>query len=192
MKQKIFLFVGLFLMMSAVGQKASKIKFHSMANAGLVTGKTDNTLQLQTINGIEFKTYSACIGIGLDDYYFKTIPLFVDLRKNLSEKKSTPFVYLDLGASIPWDRAKIETWTSSYYKTGFLYDMGIGYSVPIKGKFAFNFSAGYSEKILNETRETSSWIWIDYMPGPAPSSYKDTADYRYTLRRISLKIGLSF
>lgn len=190
MKQKTLLAVSLLLMLNAMGQQVGKIKYHSINNAGLVIGKSDNTLQLQTINGIKYKTYSAGIGIGLDDYYFKTVPLFVDLRKNLSEKKSTPFAYLDLGASIPWDRAKIETWTTSYYKTGFLYDMGIGYSVPIKGKFAFNFSAGYSEKILNETRESS--LWTDYFPGPAPGNYKDTADYRYTFRRISLRIGFSF
>lgn len=192
MKQKFFFAASLLLMMNAVAQQKDKIRFQSTNNAGVIIGGHNQAFQLQSINGIRYKTYLAGIGIGRDDYYFKTIPLFLDLRKNLSEKKSTPFVYLDLGASIPWDRAKIETWTSSYYKTGFLYDMGIGYSVPIKGKFAFNFSAGYSEKILNETRETSSWIWIDYMPGPASSSYKDTADYRYTFRRISLKIGFSF
>lgn len=179
-------------MMNAVAQQKNKIRFQSINNAGVIIGGYEQAFQLQSINGIKYKTYSAGIGIGRDDYYFKTVPLFVDLRKNLLEKKITPFVYVDLGASFPWDRAKIETWTTSYYKSGFLFDAGLGYSIPVRGRFAFNFSAGYSQKILNETRETSSWMWTDYMPGFAPSSYKDTADYRYTLRRISLKIGFSF
>lgn len=179
-------------MLNAIGQQKDKIKFHSINSAGVIVGNHNQAFQLQSINGIKHKTYSAGIGVGLDDYYFKTVPLFIDLRKELLEKKLTPFVYVDLGAGIPWDRAKIETWTTSYYKSGLLYEMGVGYSIPVKGRFAFNFSVGYSEKILNETRETSSWIWTDYMPGFAPSSYKDTADYRYTFRRISLKIGFSF
>jgi hypothetical protein len=193
MKRKIFLAVSLLLMMNVIGQQGGKIKFHSINNTGLLVGKTDNNLQLQTINGIKYKTFSAGIGIGLDNYYFRTVPLFIDLRKSFLEKKLTPFVYLDLGASIPWDRAKVESWSTSYYKTGFFYDMGLGYSIPIKGRLELNISAGYSEKNLNETRETSYWIWRDFPPYDVPSTVnKDTTYYKYTLRRFSFKIGLSF
>lgn len=179
-------------MMNAIGQQTGKIRFHSINNVGMVIGKTDKNLQLQTINGIKYKTYSAGIGIGLDNYYFKTVPLFVDLRKDLLNKKMTPFAYVDLGASIPGDRAKVDTWTTSYYNSGFFYDMGLGYSFPVKGRFAVNISAGYSQKVLNEDRENSGWMWRDYIAGGGISAYKDTTYYSYTLRRISLKVGFSF
>lgn len=195
MKKQILLVASLLLVMNVIGQQNGRIKFFSINNAGLVIGKNDNNLQLQTINGIKYKTYSAGIGAGLDNYYFKTVPLFIDLRKNIFEEKFTPFVYADFGASIPWDRAKVEPWTTSYYSSGFFYDMGVGYSIPIKGKLAINISAGYSQKVLNEARESTSWMWIDYVPVggiSSPASYKDTVDYKYQLRRISLKVGFSF
>ena len=193
MKQKFLLAASLLLMMNAIGQQNEKPRFNTIFNAGLVVGKSDNNLQLQSINGIKYKTYSAGIGVGVDNYYFKTIPLFIDLRKNIFEEKFTPFVYADFGTSIPWDRAKVEPWTTSYYSSGFFYDMGVGYSIPIKGRLALNISAGYSEKKLNESHETSYWIWRDFPPYDIPSTTnKDTTYYKYTLRRFSFKIGLSF
>ena len=185
-------------MMNGMAQQNGKIKFHSVNNLGVLTGGYETTFQAQTVNGIKYKSFSGGIGIGLDNYYFKTVPLFVDLRKNILEKKQTPFVYFDLGASIPWDRTKIEKWSiekwsTRYYKSGLLYDMGIGYSIPIKARWALNVSAGYTEKVLNETRETSYWIWRDFPPYDGPSAtVKDTADYKYTFRRVAFKIGLSF
>jgi hypothetical protein len=193
MKQEIFFAVGLFLMMNVMGQQTGKCNYHSINNVAVLKGGSDASLQLQTISGVQYKNFFGGIGVGLDNYYFKTVPLFVDLRKNFLEKKKTPFAYVDLGVNIPWDRAKIESWSTSYYSSGFLYDMGVGYSIPIKGRFSLNLSAGYSEKILNESRETTNWGWIDFMGFGKPAIMsKDTADYKYTFRRVSLKIGISF
>ena len=64
-----------------MAQQSKKIKFHSINNIGLLKGQVDDVLQLQTINGIKYKSFFGGVGIGLDNYYFKTIPLFVDLRK---------------------------------------------------------------------------------------------------------------
>lgn len=192
MEQKIFLAVSLLLVMNVIAQQNGEIKFHSVNSAGVLKGANDASLQLQTINGIKYKSFSGGIGIGLDNYYFRTVPLFVDLRKNIFEKNQTPFFYFDLGASIPWDRVKMETLSTSYYKSGLIYDMGIGYSFPLKGRFALNVSAGYSEKILNETRETSYRMWTEFPPTEPSTVNKDTTYYKYTFRRVSFKIGLSF
>lgn len=193
MKQKIFLAAGLLLMINVMGQQKPSFKFHSITNVGVLTGANNAALQLQTINGVQYKTFFGGAGVGLDNYYFRTIPLFIDLRKNFLEKRLTPFAYVDLGSTIPWDRAKVESWSTSYYRSGLFYDMGLGYSIPIKGRFGLNVSAGYSQKVSNETSETSRWMWSDYIPltGGMPST-KDTTYYKYTLRRISLKIGFSF
>ena len=193
MKYKIILSITVLLLtMNFVNAQSSKLKFHSINNIGLLEGGSDENLQLQTINGVSHKGFFGGVGIGLDNYYRKSIPLFADLRQNFSQRKSTPFLYLDLGAVFPWDRNTGTRWSSSQYKTGFLYDAGIGYSFPIKGRFAMNLSAGYSQRFLKEINETSRWYFLtDNMPfAPAPS--KDTAHYKYNFNRFSFKIGFSF
>jgi hypothetical protein len=178
----------------AVAQQPAKLRFHSINNVGLLEGGSDESLQLQTINGVQYRSFFGGVGIGMDNYYFKTIPLFADLRKDLFSKKQTPFIYLDLGASIPWDKTTSENkWNISHFKTGFLYDMGIGYTLPIKGRWAVNASAGFSQKFLNETRESFYWIWNDFPPyTPPANANRDTSYYNYTMRRFSFKIGISF
>lgn len=177
---------------AARAQQASTFRFHSINNVGLLEGGGDENLQVQTINGVQYKSFFGGIGIGLDNYYFKNIPLFVDLRKNLTAKKQTSFVYADFGASLPRDRRSGDAWSKSTFKTGLLYDFGLGYTIPIKGRFAVNVSAGYSEKFLKELREEARWTWIDFMPYVPSESYKDTSYYNYTFRRFSFKIGISF
>jgi hypothetical protein len=186
MKQKIFLAVSLLLMMNVLGQQKSKIKFHSINNAGVIVGGSDEALQLQTINGIKYKTYSAGIGIGLDDYYRKTIPLFLDLRKNLKDKKTSFFIYGDIGINFPWkkDDAENTWWSKGQFSKGLFFDAGLGYSLKICNWTSLLFSLGYSDKQLNE--EKNLYPGIDIMPYPEPEQYK------YTFRRINLKIGLSF
>src|SRR5215203_3590562 len=103
MKKNIF-WVTFFMLFQfvSVAQKALKPAFTSINQVGIGWGGSGEGLQLQTINGLSYKTYSAGIGIGLDYYWARTIPLFIDLRKNIFSKKQTPFVYADLGLNMPW------------------------------------------------------------------------------------------
>jgi len=56
--------------------------------------------------------------------------------------------------------------------------------VHINKKMKLLFSSGYSYKSLSTTINTMPWI----LPPPKEAIYK----YDYSLRRISLKAGLSF
>lgn len=179
--------VLLLLTMSANAQEKAGIKFSATNQLGILKGSSDQTFQLQTINGVRYKTWFAGVGVGYENYYLKTIPLFIDIRRNLLSTKATPFIYADLGASLPSEKQKKETWQTSDYKAGFYYDVGIGYSAPIKGNLAFNFSAGYSQKQLHEAR-TNIVIW-DFPPYGG-NDYKEYFDY--TFRRLSVKAALQF
>lgn len=187
-----FITLVLFLMNAITAQSISKFTFHSISSAGLLQGGSDNNLQLQTINGVNYKSFFAGIGVGLDNYSFKTIPLFFDVRKNIKNTKQTPFVYADVGAGFPWDKSAADAFSKSNFKTGFFYDMGIGYTIPLKGRWAFNISAGFSKKFLKERREETRWLWLDYVRNGTSASYIDTSNYGYTFRRLSFKIGISF
>ena len=171
-----------------VGQKkAVKPSFTSLNQLGIAWGATGDALQLQSINGVSYKTYSAGIGIGFDYYWERTVPLFIDLRKNIFSKKQTPFVYADMGVSIPWVKSNKEnTWFKSDYEEGSYYDIGVGYRIPVNKKMFANLSFGFSQKKLQEKRINDVTILV------FPYEGNNTEDYDYTFRRFSLKAGLSF
>jgi len=180
--QKIFVGIALLLQLSASAQ--SKIKFRSINQLGLLAGASSNEVQLHTINGISYKAFFAGIGAGFDNYYFKTVPLFLDLRKNIYNKKQTPFVYADIGINFPEDREKVESqWQRSKFNKGVYYDVGIGYQIPLAGKLSLNMSLGYSLKEMEEIRVYSVW-------GNPNDTFKEYYDYKF--RRATIKLGLSF
>src|SRR5215212_7410263 len=191
MKRRIFLlFTTTILLISvANAQGSGKIKFGSINSIGWLKGASRNMVQAQSINGIRYKSFFGGIGVGLDNYYYKTIPVFVDFRKNILSKKSTPFVYVDLGISFPKDRIETQSsWTRNEYKAGSYYDIGAGYMFPLLKKISFSLAIGYSQK-------TSRRDWVYSVPREvAPYGFDDVNRdiYNYTFRRLSLKAGISF
>lgn len=188
MIKNIFLVAGLMIFhLVGVAQKITKPVFTSITQVGIGWGATGEALQLQSIYGVSFATYSVGIGIGLDYYWERTVPLFIDLRKNIFSNKETPFVYADLGINMPWVKAdKENTWSKSNYEHGRYIDIGIGYKIPVNKKLFAIVSFGYSQKRLHEKR-TNDVIIFDF-----PYGGNNAENYEYTLRRLSLKGGLSF
>lgn len=188
----ILLIVILLSMTNALEAQNAGLRFHSINNVGLLEGGSDENLQLQTINGFLFKGFFGGIGIGLDNYYLKSVPLFVDVRKNIFDRRYTPFLYADAGAVFPWNRNTETQWSKDQYKTGFIYEGGIGYSLPVKGRFSMNFSAGYSQRFLKATTQNNRYYLTDNMPfAPMPATF-DTVYNRYNFNRFSFKVGFSF
>ena len=189
MKKSFFLGI-IFLVLSTVAsaQKNIKPKFTSINQFGIVWGATDDALQLQTINGFSYKTWSAGVGIGLDYYLERTVPLFLDLRKSVFSRKQTPFIYADMGVSMPWVKAnKDVTWYSSDYSHGLYYDLGVGYKLPIHKNLNGSVSFGYTQKKLREERK-NEMMFFDF----SPYGHNSIEHYNYTLRRFSLKLGVIF
>ena len=187
MKQFYFSIMLLLFGSCIHAQKKEGLKFSSINQFGILKGASDQTFQVQSVNGIQYKSWFIGPGIGIDNYALKTVPVFIDFRKTVYNKKQAPFIYADLGVSLPWKKEDKGAWQTSQYKTGLYYDVGIGYTVPVKKHLAFNFSAGYSQKQLHETRSNSGIIW-DFPPyGQSGKEYFD-----YTFRRISVKMGLQF
>ena len=114
MRKNIFLLVvltGTALITSAQaanqGQPAKKgcsCSFSSINQVGILNGSKGVYYQLQSINGIKYKTWFAGIGVGMENYFRTGIPLFVDVRKNLLKTSATPFLYADVGVHIVRDK----------------------------------------------------------------------------------------
>ena len=183
MKQKLFFLAALILQLTAIAQ--NRIKFESNNQIGLLSGTSRNVLQLQTVNGIRYKTFFVGAGIGVDNYYFKTIPLFADIRKNIFERNQTPFVYVDAGTNFPGRKDESTTWKSTSYQPGLYYDVGVGYKWKIIKKLSVNASFGFSQK---EYKSHEEYLYMSDplgMPGIPPDRYY------YRLQRFTMKFGLS-
>ncbi len=194
MKLKIFIITVFIVLQSTTGsaQKPGNekgVRFHSINQVGILAGSSDVNLQLQSINGIKYKAGFVGLGVGLDYYYARSIPVFLDLRKDIFNKTITPFIYVDGGYHFPWSSDKDEKlafWGNEKTKGGLYYEAGIGYSVPVLKKMKLIFSAGYSYKHLSETVNTMPWLSI--WPAPKEAYQKN----EYSLRRIAIKAGFSF
>ncbi len=132
MRTKIFLtIIGLTLIVTVQAQK-KEIRYNSIVQVGLLEGEQGSALQLQTIQGVKFKTWSAGIGAGLDYYHTRTIPLFLDVRKAFSNKEKAAFVYASGGYNFPWVK-KYDATLFPLPETngGLYYTAGVGYQLPI-------------------------------------------------------------
>src|SRR5919206_1805397 len=120
---------------------AKRLSFHSINAIGLHEGETGTSFQLQTVNGVQLHQWFAGIGAGLDYYTYRTVPLFLDVRRNLWNKRITPFVYADGGMNFPWIPKDVEnSWYNSNFKGGLYYDIGIGYAIQTKNSGGFLLS----------------------------------------------------
>jgi hypothetical protein len=166
-----------------------KYSFQSINQAGIVEGERGTSFQLQSINGLAKNHWFAGIGAGIDYYHTRTVPVFIDIRKNVLNKEKSPFIYLDAGISFPWKKQNNEyMWYKEEYKNGSFYDFGIGYNTPVNKLGGFVFSIGYSEKKLKEERYTYDYfIYPGINNGTAGKN-----EFNYRLRRISVKAGWRF
>jgi hypothetical protein len=175
----------LFILIIEVAGQNKKIKFSSVNQFGLLSGSSGESWMLQTINGIKKDKWFAGAGAGLDFYNERTVPLFLDLRKELSNKINTPFIYADAGLNFPWLNS-IQRQQKQFPKTspGLFYDLGIGWKLSGKNNRGFLVSAGYSFKQVKEKVKSVWW------PAPTPQlEFENYERYNYLYRRVVIKVG---
>jgi hypothetical protein len=193
MVSRIILSMAFLLPLTGGAQEAppaTKPIFQTIVQAGVLEGQRGSAFQLQVVNGFRFGRTAAGIGVGLDYYALRSIPLFLDLRTRLLQKEASPFLYGNIGTHFPWasdgEQDWIWGWPSKVTREGGLYyELGLGYEVPLK-KYGLLFSAGYSYKAFREEQEGSG-----FCPGPGPCpTQKQT--FSYQLRRVSIRAGFRF
>ncbi|MDE3144642.1 MAG: hypothetical protein KGL19_10840 [Bacteroidota bacterium] len=191
MKKYIFIITVLFILANNIDaqQKRSPVKFSSINSVGFLNGQSQTSFTLQSINGIKYKTWFAGLGASLDNYGYRSIPAFVDLRKTFGNKVWQPFIYADAGINFPLYSSALprKQWgndANKFYNT-FYGETGIGLSKPINTKTKFILSFGYSYKHFSYLN--NPWAWNTGWPS---SSYLSQYDFYY--RRLSIKMGLQF
>ena len=160
--------------------------FQALVQAGMLEGATGPSWNIQTINGVHYKSWFAGLGVGLDHYSMRTIPLFIDVRRELFNKRRTPFVYADGGIHFDWLKTKEKSgWGSGDYNRGLYYDIGGGYKISFGKRDALLVSAGYTLKKLREERTL-------VLQCIAPPCNPSTEYYNYSFSRLTFKVGWQF
>ena len=85
---------------NTAGKRACAISKHTAGR--YIKRRNKSAFAVQTINGIKWKTLSAGIGVGIDNYVFRTVPVFADIRADILKRKNTPFVFIDAGPQFCW------------------------------------------------------------------------------------------
>jgi hypothetical protein len=176
----------LFISFSSVAQKKI-VKFQSINFAAVVGGEDHSNSALQTINGIKFSNWFSGIGVAIDNYRYKTLPLFVDGRWYFGNEKRA-FIYGDIGYNFPMKNkpGKEIYYYNTYNFSGGIYtDFGIGYEVSLNKYSSLAFSLGHSFKKLHN----QVGIVMQCLVGPCPVDY---SRYDYDFGRMILKAGLVF
>ena len=168
-------------------------QFHSLNNLGLLEGETGSAFQLQTINGAQYRSWFAGAGIGLDFYRLRTIPLFLDIRKDFGRSSNKFFVYSDVGTNFSWvpDQQKTSNVENDKFGSGFYGDWGLGYKVLVAKKNNLLLSIGYSYKKTVETYDPLYYPTGIFYGQEAPT-YDQSQKINYSLNRLSIKIGWEF
>jgi len=186
---KLF-FSSAILFGSLCANAQEKINFSSQNYLGLLEGAHGSAFQLQTINGIAYKTWFVGLGTGIDWYYQRSIPAFVSASKDFFKKAGRSFyASIDGGMNFPWkDDKPYNDWGYRVGKPdrGAFWSAGLGYKIGVgKSNDALLMHLGYSYKHLSEEVTTVSPCLV----GPCP---ENTEKFDYSLRRLSLKVGWNF
>ncbi len=194
-KKALFIALANFLLYSAAtGQKNPSIKAVKISSAlrvGLLNGGANKPgSELQLLSGIAFKTWFTGLGAGLDYYSnAKSIPLFIDIKKDLKENKNTFFANGEAGYNLPLrhnDKSN-QSGVRYNFEGGLYYELGAGYKFILTKSLALALSAGYSYKNFKE--KVSSYYGIGPFDQPLPPRV-DIYDYKF--KRISIKLGFWF
>ena len=191
MKKKYFLlftFISASVLLSAQ-QKKAVYCFHSINSLGLVNGDNAASAALQSVNGFKKGPWFAGVGVGIDYYLYRTVPLFADMRYEFGKKKNKFFVYADGGINFSWvqDQFYVQPliWNgnrSNNFQNGLYTDAGFGYIVGMKKENGLVLSLGHSQKRLKELIRRQDWRTSEWQ----------TDINRYNLNRIVLKGGWRF
>jgi len=166
--------------------KNTKLRFRSINTMGVLAGENPPEPLLQTVNGLNYKTWFAGIGTGIDYYVERSIPVFLDVRKAISNNVKAPFIYVAAGKHFAWHTEKPASWISSGMQGKWYYDAGAGYQVPLSSKMQMILSAGYSCKKMTE--EVNTMPWVSAWPPP----HGAIQEREHIFRRLAFKMGLQF
>jgi hypothetical protein len=185
MRKNFFILVISFATASSVPAQKKKVHFQSINQFAMVGGESQVNSAFQTLNGIKFSNWFSGIGVGIDNYHYKALPLFADAKWYFGDDKNG-FLYGDIGYNFPLKNKpekEIYYYDSYHFSGGIYTDLGIGYQVRLYKKSYLLFSLGHSYKQLQIHTEIFA---------PCGDCNTNRYDYKFSYGRMILKAGVMF
>jgi len=190
MRKKIIKAVAMLLLLHHTqaqnNQIPGKWKFSSINQLGLLNGAGGTAFHAQSVNGFQHKQLFAGVGVGLDYYRYRSIPVFAELRNYFGKSPDRFFMYADGGAHFVWAKNGDQDIFKAKYRPGFYSNIGIGYQAVFKNGEGLSLSAGYSYKKVKYSQNEYTFCPFD---GPCTIN---SENYTYDLNRLILQIGWMF
>jgi hypothetical protein len=178
--------IALMLMLTTSAQ----YKFHSQNYFGALAGDFDAALSFSTINGLQRGPWFGGIGTGVDNYYIRTVPLYLSLTRFLTNKFRSAYFTLDGGTNFVWDNSTANVY--NYYSNDgdfsplLYYGAHAGFKLGINKKSgSVLMSVGYSAKKINERYNTT-------FPCLVPPCPEYDQKFEYDFKRFSFRLGWMF
>ncbi len=169
------------MVINSTAQKKWTVVFDSYNSVGFMAGKLPVSFTAQTENGIAYKKWFAGAGLAIDMYYRETLPLFVAVKREITLKTNSLFLYANAGKNIVAKHKKIAGFFSTVEtKGGFYVDAGIGYKIKIAKKSGIFFSMGNCVKSIMETEESTD------------AGFPYAAVTKHKFSRIVFRLGYQF
>ena len=205
MKRIIIVFLALLLVVPSFSQEGEDVNsssffpgdglkkgYKGIIEAGLSTGgnyfrnNAHTSWNIYLINSYQFNPYLS-IGLGIGYLYlditevhtglpeYELIPVFLDCRVNIFDKRISPYFALKCGYSAIYDGSKFDY----EYSGGVCFSPTIGTSFRLVGNVAINLDLGYKLQNATKTRIYDLAGW-------------DDVSSTTTCNSICLNLGLSF
>jgi len=185
--KKWLIIAVLFPAFSFCQSSRSSANLHTILSIGVVAGESTAKPLGQFSAGLTYNRFFTGVGVGLDHYRFKSIPLFADWRMNFGKTRSV-FVFANGGYNFSYGNDELEQdlWSiSSHFSGGLYFDAGFGYRLRLSSLHRLSLSAGYSQK--NMVNEASYPV-----PCFNPPCSEEVYRYHYNLGRITGKLSWEF
>jgi len=166
-------------------KKGCSCSFVPILQGGALMGEKGAYWQVQTVQGIRYKTWYAGIGAGVDWYGYMGFPVFVDVRKDIFKTANSPYFYVDGGIHLAHLNNESDRWNIYRYSNGFYSDIGFGFRVGISARSKLLISGGYSYKDVMKKQYYNCWD----TGFPCGANYYI---YYSHFHRMTLKMGWQF
>ncbi|MBS3775616.1 MAG: hypothetical protein KGY70_10535 [Bacteroidales bacterium] len=120
--------------------------------------------------------FSVALGAGADAYNnpsYNTFPVFADVRAYLHDARNTPYVFFDLGKSLP---------VAPEIEEGMFINGGVGFKYFVSERICLNTEIGYNYQRMNPEKHYFSDLLNIGFKDMVPSNFK----------ALSVNVGLVF